>query len=258
MLLCLDVGNSHIFGGVFDGEDIILRFRHDTHLAATSDQIGIFLRAVLRENSIDWKSVNNISIASVVPSIDYSLRAACKKYFNLEPFILKAGVKTGIKIKTANHNETGADLIAGAIAASHYYPNKNIIVVDLGTATTLMAITAEREFLGGAFLAGLRISVNALSDNASKLFPVEIMKPERATGRFTTESMQAGLYYGHLGAIKEIVSKITREVFAKQPPFLVGTGGFSHLFENEKIFDVIFPDLVLHGLRLAWENNIEK
>lgn len=257
MILCLDVGNSHIFGGIFaeDSDEILLRFRHNTNKGYTSDQLGVFLKNVLRENNFDPINIKNIAIASVVPFIDYSLYAACKKYFNLDPFILRAGVKTGIKIKTANPNESGADLIAGCIAAVKLYPKQNLLIVDLGTATTIAAISAEKEFLGGAILPGLRISMDALHSNTAKLFPVEIIKPEKITGRFTAEAIQTGLFYGHLGAMKEISKLMAHELFLHKSFLIVGTGGFSRLFENEKFFDALQPDLVLHGIKMALELN---
>jgi len=272
MLLCLDVGNTHIFGGVFADDQLLLRFRHKTDYGVTSDQIGIFLKSVLCENNLASRNlkcekkigpnpkcdgyIDAVAICSVVPPVDYSLKAACKKYLQLEPFILQAGVKTGVKIKTNNALELGADLIAGAIAAIHYYPNKDLLVVDFGTVTTIVAINKSKEFLGCAFLPGMRTSMHALQSSAAKLHNVEINKPEQATGRFTTESIQSGLYYGHIGAIKEITKRIAEESFGNNSiPTLLATGGFAHLFAQEHIFANIDPDLILHGIRLAHEIN---
>ncbi len=156
MILCLDVGNTHIYGGVFIQGEISFRFRYDTKQIHTSDQIGIFLRSVLRENSIDPTKIAEIAISSVVPNIDYSLRAACIKYFSITPFVLQVGVKTGLKIKTVNPAEVGADLISEAIAAIHHYPNDNIIIVDFGTTTTYTAINTRQEFLGLPYYPGSR------------------------------------------------------------------------------------------------------
>lgn len=252
MLLCLDVGNSQIFAGVYNDGELVLRFRHETQPTITSDQFGVFLKSVLCENNIDCTHIKNVAIGSVVPSVDYSLRAACKKYLNIEPFILKPGIKTGIKTKAYNQTETGADLIAAAIAATHFHPKQNIIIVDLGTATTITAITANKEFLGASFIPGVRLSINALSNNAAKLFPVEIIKPNNAVGRSTAEAMQSGSYYGHLGAIKEIVKQMIQETFAHTKPIIIATGGLAYLFEDAKIFDFIKTDLVLDGLYLAF------
>jgi type III pantothenate kinase len=256
MILCLDIGNSQIFGGVFDNEKIKLRFRYDTRQSSTSDQLGIFLKNVLREHNLDGSKVEQISICSVVPSLDYSIRAACKKYFNVEPFFLKAGVKTGIKIKYYNPPEVGADLIAGALGAIQHYPGRNIVVVDFGTATTFSVISAGKEFLGGVILAGIKLCMDALQINTAKLFPVEIIPSKTVVGRSTTESIQSGLYYGQLGAIHELIQRITQEIFNGDPPIVIGTGGFAHLFENEKLFTIIDSDLVLNGLYYGLNINL--
>jgi len=255
MILCLDVGNTHIFGGVFAGEQIILRFRYDTKQPHTSDQIGVFFRNVLRENNIDAKKIHKIAFASVVPSIDYSLRSACIKYFDIEPFILQAGVKTGLKIKTTNPVEVGADLIAEAIAAVHQYPKKNLIIVDFGTATTYIAVNSQQEFLGVTILPGLKTAMEALKNNASSLPAVEIVKPEVMLGRNTIQCIQAGLYYSQLATLKELTRGISQQCFADVPPVIIGTGGFSYLFEDENIFTHLAPDIVLEGLYLALLKN---
>lgn len=255
MILCLDIGNTHICGGIFKADKLLLRFRHATYSSITSDQLGIFLKNTIHENNFNCKQITAIAFCSVVPSIDYSLRAACKKYFQLEPFILQAGVKTEIKIKTQNPTENGADIIAGIIAATHLYPQKNLIVLDLGTVTTIAATSKNKEFLGVAFIPGMHTAMNSLQISAAKLFPVEIIKPQKVVGRSTIESIQAGLFFGQLGAIKEITARITTEVFPKENPTLIATGGFAHLFESEKIFDHIEPDLVLRGIKLAYDLN---
>ena len=161
MILCLDVGNSQIFGGLFEQQKIQLKFRYSTRKEATSDELGVFLKNVLNENGIDHHKVTEIAISSVVPSLDYSLSSACKKYFNIVPFILKAGVKTGLLIKIKNPLELGADLIAGAMAAVDQFPGKNLIIVDFGTATTFAAISSKKEYLGTVILSGVRLSMQA-------------------------------------------------------------------------------------------------
>jgi type III pantothenate kinase len=254
-MLCLDLGNSHIFGGVFEGDDLQLRFRHDSKQIITSDQLGIFLRLVLRENGIDADKITKIALCSVVPNLDYSLRAACIKYFNLEPFVLQAGVKTGLHIRYRNPLEVGTDRIATAIAATHLFPGKNIIVIDMGTASTLCAINAKKDYLGGAIMPGIQLSMNALQVNTAKLSAVEIVHKSTALGKSTDESIQSGLYFGQLAGLKDISTRLSEELFAEQPPLILGTGGFAHLFENESLFDTIVPDLALHGLRIAYHLN---
>jgi len=251
MILTLDVGNSHMYGGVFLDETLQLRFRMPTNIGSTSDQIGIFLKACLRENNIDCNNITAIAFCSVVPQMDYSLISACRKYFHLDPFILQAGVKTGLKIKYYNPQEVGSDRIANAIAALALYPNKNILIVDFGTATTFCAINADKEYLGGIILPGMGLSMQALQERAAKLPSVKILKPENIIGRSTIESIQSGLYHGQLGAIHKITEKLSTEVFRHQDYIIIGTGGFAYLFEDENIFTSIHGDLVHQGLRLA-------
>lgn len=255
MILCLDIGNTNLFGGLFQEEKIILRFRYTTRHSSTSDELGLFLKGVLQSNGVDSDKISQISLCSVVPSLDYSIRAACKKYFNIEPFVVHAGIKNGLNILCEPPHELGADRVATAIAATHYHPKENLIVIDLGTATTFCAITHRGDYLSGAIMPGLKISMEALAGNAAKLSSVEIVKPKHAVGRTTPENIQSGLYFGHLGAMRELISRFTKEVFAKKPPVIIGTGGFAHLFQDSKIFDFIESDLVLHGLRIALQLN---
>lgn len=255
MILTLDVGNSQIFGGVFEKDQIKLRFRKTSKTGASSDEIGIFLRSVLKENDLDPDQVTHIAMCSVVPDVVYSIRNACKKYFNINPFVLQAGVKTGLKINYRNPLEVGADRIANSIAATHLYPKKNIVVVDLGTATTFCAISAEKDYLGGSIVSGLRLNMESLESQTAKLPSVEIVAMKEALGRSTVESLQSGLYFGHLGTMKEITKRISDECFAGEKPFVIGTGGFSSLFDKEKVFDVAHPDLVLQGLLMALKMN---
>lgn len=250
MMLCIDVGNSHIYGGVFAAEDIRLRFRH-TSKVSTSDELGIFLKSVLRENECSPETIDKIAVCSVVPQLDYSLRAACLKYFSIDPFFLQAGVKTGLNIKYRNPIEVGADRIANAIAATTLFPGKNIIVIDFGTATTFCAINHQKMYHGGAILPGVRLSVDALSNNTAKLPVVEIIKPEQALGRSTTESIQSGIFFGALGACRELIHRIKAEIFSDQEVLVIATGGFASLFDKQGIYDLLIPDLVLQGIRLA-------
>jgi type III pantothenate kinase len=256
MTLCLDVGNTQIHGGVFDGDKLKMQFRRTSEFRASSDELGMFLRAVLRENDVDPDSVNRIAMCSVVPDAIYSLRNACIKYFDKTPFVLQAGVKTGLKIKYRNPLEVGADRIANSIAASSLYPRENIIIVDFGTATTFCAINGDHEYLGGVILAGLRISMEALETRTAKLPSVEIVALKETLGRSTVESIQSGLYFGNIGMVKEIKSRLIEECFGGAKTRVIATGGFSSLFEKANLFDKIIPDLVLKGLNQALQMNV--
>jgi type III pantothenate kinase len=256
MILALDVGNSNVYGGVFEGDQLRIQFRKSSTQGFSSDEFGLFLRAVLRENSIDPARVRTIAICTVVPDVIHSLRNCCKKYFGLAPFVLGPGVRTGLNIRYRNPLEVGADRIANAISATHLHPGRDLIVVDFGTATTFCAISAEREYLGGVIVAGLRISMEALESKTAKLPSVEILVPESVVGKGTVESIQSGLYYGNVGIVNELVKRISEESFGGRRPLVIGTGGFASLFEKAGIFDVVIPDLVLKGLFLAVKLNL--
>ena len=169
MLLCLDVGNTQIHGGVFDGDVLRCQFRKSTYPLGTTDELGIFFTTVLRENGLDPRIVTQVAICSVVPAALYSLRGAAEKYFRGEPFVLQAGVKTGLRIRYRNPQEVGADRIANAIAAVHQHPGRDLLVVDLGTATTIEVITAAGDYLGGAIMPGVGVSAETLASHTAKL-----------------------------------------------------------------------------------------
>jgi type III pantothenate kinase len=255
MILCLDIGNSHIFGGVFDKDQLKLTFRKASKSGASSDEYGLFFCSVLRENGIDPAVVSAIAMCSVVPEVVYAISASCRKYFDLAPFILQAGVKTGLKIGYQNPLEVGADRIANAIAGTQLYPDKDLLILDLGTATTLCAIGKGKLYKGGVIVPGLRMSMLALDSGTSKLRAVEIVRSEKALGRTTAESIQSGLFLGHLGALREITNRVVEEEYACQRPMVLATGGFASLFEDTGLFDLVIPELALQGLRLAHDMN---
>ena len=262
MILCIDVGNTTMHAGLYPhaGVDapLLLQFRKTSDSRASSDELGVFLRAALRENGVDPSAIRRIGIASVVPDALFSLRGACQKYFGLEPFVLQAGVRTGLRIKYRNPLEVGADRIANAVAATQLFPGRDLLIADFGTATTFCAVTADRDYLGGVIVAGLRISLEALETRTARLPAVEIvpMHGRGSLGRSTVESLQSGAYLGQLGAVREIIGRLQAEHFpagegASQLPLRLGTGGFAGLFEQEGVFDEVIPDLVLRGILLA-------
>jgi type III pantothenate kinase len=248
MILCLDVGNSQVFGGLFENDQLLAQFRRTSHSKSSADELGVFFRSVLRENQIDPDQISVVAICCVVPDMLYSLRACCQKYFNVEPLVLRPGIKTGLKIGYRDPKEVGADRIADAVGAVKLFPRRNLIVADFGTATTLCAITRDKEFLGGNIIPGVRLAMEALETKTAQLPSVEIIPPASALGRSTVESIQAGLYWSNVGMVRELVARITAEVFADEAPLVIGTGGFSQLFNREKLFDHVVPDLILTGL----------
>lgn len=258
MILTLDVGNTQIFGGVFDNNKLILHFRKSSRSSFSSDEIGIFLRSVLKENEINPALISGIAICSVVPELNYPIRHGCIKYFSYDPFMIQPGIKTGLKIKYNNPAEVGSDRIANSIAGTILYPDRDLIIIDFGTATTFDVISKNKDYLGGAIVPGLKISMEALQSNTAKLPSIELDIPERAIGRSTKESIQSGLYFGNIGIVKELVSAIKKESFINSEPLIIATGGFSSMFKDTGLFNAVVTDLVLQGTYYAYKLNAKK
>ncbi len=255
MILCLDVGNTQMFGGAYDGDKFLFSFRKKGVEGLSSDELALFLGNILREQKLDPKSITAVGFCSVVPSVIHSLKNAVRKYLDIEPITLGPGMKTGLKIKYKNPLEVGADRIANAMGANVLFPNKNKILVDLGTATTFCLVNDKNEYLGGAIAPGPRISMEVLEEKTAMLPSVEIIKPENCLGQTTIESIQSGIYFSQLGLIKELANKYKEEVF-KGEAIIIGTGGFSSMFKGEKVFDEIVSDLVLKGLLSFISKNV--
>lgn len=249
MLLCLDVGNSQIYGGLFEDDLLRVQFRRTSQLRSSSDELGVFFRSVLRENNVNPDEISRVAICCVVPDLLYSLRACCQKYFGLDPLVLRPGIRTGLKIAYRDPKEVGADRIADAVGAVTMFPDRNLIVADFGTATTICAITRDKEFLGGNIIPGVRLSMEALEERTAQLPAVEILPPRTALGRSTVESIQSGLYWSNVGMVRELIGRITTEEFSDEAPVVIGTGGFVQLFNREELFDHVVPDLILAGLQ---------
>ncbi len=256
MLLVLDVGNTQIYGGVFEDTTLKVQFRKSTQHAISSDELGLFLKTVLRENVLDPAEVKAVAICSVVPDLVHTFRNCCLKYFHVTPFFLHYGVKTGLEILYRNPLELGSDRITNAIAATQLFPNENLVIIDFGTAIKFCAVNANGQFLGGAIAPGLRIAMEALEAKTARLPNVEIVSPKVATGRSTVENIQSGLFYGTIGMVREITTRMISESFANQKtPQIIGTGGFSGLFADSGIFNTMVPDLILRGLMYAYRMN---
>lgn len=252
MLLCLDVGNTHMLGGVYDGEKLVARFRYATPLIGTADQLGIFLTNILQINQIIPSAIQAVAVGSVVPGCDYTIQHTINHYLKADYFVLRPDNQKTLKIRCPQPQEVGADRIANAIGAVHQFPGQNLIIIDMGTATTLCAVHGNRDYLGGAILPGMRLGMESLRSNTAKLMEVNIEAPPSMVGITTRESIQSGLYYGQLGALRELINGFKAEAFADKEVMVLGTGGFSNLYREQAIFDVVLPDLVLQGLRHAY------
>jgi len=253
MLLAVDVGNTHITLGVYDKDDLISNWRIATDRQKSADEIGILLFNLFNINNIDPKKISDVIISSVVPTIMYSLTHAVRKYFNMEAIVVDASsVKSKLKINYDNPREVGADRIVNAIGAIEYYPTP-LVIVDFGTATTFCVVNENNEYLGGNILPGIKISMAALFEKTAKLPRVEIQKPKSVIGTNTVDSMQAGVYYGYVGSVEYMISKI-KETLGRDDITVVATGGLARLISGDaKGINHIDSMLTLKGLNVIYK-----
>jgi type III pantothenate kinase len=256
MLLAVDVGNTNIVFGIYHGHNLTASWRMATHKEQTEDEYGIMLKSLLRDAGVNILSIRGAIISSVVPTITPVLEKMCIKYFSVKPLVVGPGIKTGINIKYENPREVGADRIVNAVAAHHKYGGP-VIIVDFGTATTFDAVTAGLDYLGGAIAPGIGISTEALFKSAARLYRVEIARPDKIIGRNTAASMQAGIFYGYVGLVDEIVGRMKEEMGGGRI-FTVATGGLAPLICSEtRSIDTVDMMLTLDGLQLLYEKNTE-
>ncbi len=260
MILVLDVGNTNIVLGVYDGDKLISVSRLSTDSKRTADEYGIQVMDLFLQEELDSSDIKGVIISSVVPNIMYSLEHMIIKYFQVVPIIVGPGVKTGINVKYDNPREVGADRIVNAVAAYEMY-NRSIIIIDFGTATTFCAVGGNGDYLGGVICPGIKISSDALFEKAAKLPRVEITKPKKVIGRNTIASMQSGIVYGYIGQVDYIVEKMKKEMMdlGEDEPFVIATGGLAKLINEEsKSIDTIDSILTLTGLKIIYEKNKEQ
>ncbi|MCI9271287.1 MAG: type III pantothenate kinase [Dorea sp.] len=254
MLLAIDIGNTNITLGVFRDKELLGKFRMTSKLSRTSDEYGITLRELLRNQDMDPAEVDAVIIASVVSDIMHSFGSAIIKYFECKPIVVSAGIKTGIRVTTENPRQTGPDRIVDAVAGYKLYGGP-IIVVDFGTATTYDLVGPDGTFGVGVIAPGIRTSARALWGGAAMLPEIEIRKPESALARETISSMQAGLVYGHIGQTEYIIKKLKKES-GYEDAKVVATGGLGTIIVDETdAIDFYDPDLTLKGLQLIYEKN---
>jgi type III pantothenate kinase len=258
MILCFDIGNTDIYGGVCKGRELVAEFRKSSQLRPSADEFGVFVLQILATKGIPVDELRAVAVASVVPDCNGMVVQACETYLGISPLILQAGVRTGLKIRNKNPGEVGADRIANAIAAVELFPGVDRVVIDMGTATTFCAINRNDEYLGGVIAAGMSLSMQALARNTAKLPYVDLGHPSACLGKTTVENIRSGLYFGHLGLIREVINRLREEAFEGRDPIVIITGGHARFFRDETLVDKYIPDLVLRGLCRAAELNEPK
>jgi type III pantothenate kinase len=254
MLLAIDIGNTSIVIGVFEGESLLSSWRLSTRADRTHDEYGIMIIDLLTVNELKAGVIGGIIISSVVPPLSHVFEELSLKYFDRGPMIVSSELDTGIKILYKKPEEVGADRIVNAAAAYHLYGGP-IIIVDFGTATTFCFVTSRGEYLGGVISPGIEISANALFERTAKLPRVDLSRPSKIIGDNTVTAMQAGLIIGHAGLVDRMVEEIKRET--GENPYVVATGGLAGLIAPEsRTIKEVMPSLTLEGLRIIYNRNI--
>jgi type III pantothenate kinase len=254
MLLVIDVGNSNIVLGVYRGDELECDWRIATDKDRTVDEYAMLMHNLFDLDGMKFEQLTAVMISCVVPPMLNSLESLCRKYFKLTPLVVGPGVKTGMPIQYDNPKEVGADRIVNAVAAYAKW-HCGMIVVDFGTATTFDVISAAGEYQGGAIAPGIGISAEALFARASKLPRVEFSRPPQVVAKNTVNSMRAGIFYGYVGLVEGIVTRIRQEVGL--PLKVIATGGLAaSIAEATEMIESVEPFLTLEGLRILYQRNL--
>ncbi len=253
MLLAIDIGNSNIILGVLENNELIATWRIVTAVHRMPDEYASLLLSFFDRKEINTSQITDAALCSVVPPLIGVFEEVCLRYFNTRPLTVEAGVKTGVRICMDNPKEVGADRIVNAVAAHRLYGGP-AIVIDLGTATTFDAVSADGDYLGGAIAPGITIATEALFSRTAVLPRVELTHPKRAIGTNTVAAMQSGIVYGYVGLIENIVARIQKELGSKAK--VIATGGYANLLAEEtSIIETVNPDLTMIGLNLIYQMN---
>jgi type III pantothenate kinase len=253
MLLTLDIGNTNVTVGVYDGERLCAHWRLATVHDRMPDEYGILLTQLFQHRGLATADISGVAIASVVPPLTSIFSEVSRDYFGQDALVVDAGVKTGVRIRYENPREVGADRVVDCAAVQHKYGGP-ACVVDFGTATTFDAISRQGEYLGGAIAPGITIAAEALFARASKLYRVEIAPPARVIGTNTAMAMQAGIFYGYVALVEGLVARFRTELGEEMK--VIATGGLAEKVAREtKVIQYVDPWLTLDGLRIVYAMN---
>jgi len=253
MLLTIDIGNTNITLGLYEGKELGPRWRLATANDHMPDEYGLHLLGLLEPAGHTPASVSGICLASVVPPLTSKIVEACRRYLAKEPLVVDAGVKTGVRVRYEDPRAVGADRIVDAVAVLRMYGTP-ACVVDFGTATTFDAIAENGDYLGGAIAPGIGIAAEALYQRTAKLTRVDLQKPPSAIGRNTVHAMQSGLLYGYVGLVEGMVARFRQELGENMK--VIATGGLADIVAKEtQVIQILAPWLTLDGLQIIWEMN---
>lgn len=254
MLLAIDLGNTNIKYGVFDGKNLVASFRVSSRISRTADEYGSVLVGLLNNRGIEIGDITGIIFSSVIPALNYTICHMCEYFFNIQPLVIGPGVKTGLNIKADNPREVGADIIVNSVSAYNKYGGP-IVVIDFGTATTFDVISEKCELIGVVIAPGIKTSLEGLATKTAQLPMVELDAPKTVIGKNTKHCMQAGIIYGFAGLVENILKKIKVEMGLKEVQ-VVATGGLGEIIAKEvKMINRVDRTLTLDGLRLIYELN---
>ena len=257
MLLAIDVGNTNIVLGVFDGDRLVDSWRLATLRERTSDEIGIWVGQLFEHRGINQSQVTGIVMGSVVPPLTGTFIKMAQRYFDMTPLNVDSSVDTGMTILYKNPAEVGADRLLNGVAAYRLYGRERhvpMIVVDFGTATTFDALSAKGEYLGGVICPGMQISADALFQRAARLPRVDVRKPCEVIGRTTVGAIESGLYHGYVSLVEGVVRRMREELGGNAA--CIATGGLASILSPDiDLIEEVDPDLTLQGLRMVWERN---
>jgi type III pantothenate kinase len=253
MLLAIDIGNTNLTLGLYQGSELGPRWRLSTEHERMPDEFGLQFIGLLAHAQVDPKDLHGIVLASVVPPLTGKVAASCQNYLHQDPLIVDTGVKTGVRIRYEDPKAVGADRIVDAVAVLQLY-GAPACVVDFGTATTFDAISSEGDYLGGAIAPGIGIAAEALFMRTAKLPRVDLQRPPAAIGRNTVHAMQSGLLFGYVALVEGMVARFRQELGPTMK--VIGTGGLAEIIAREtQVIDEVAPWLTLDGLRMVWELN---
>ncbi len=257
MIICIDIGNTNIKYGIYDGDNLVISFRVGTDSKRTSDEYGSQLMSMLRFKGVTYGEITGGIMSSVVPSLDYTVARMCEVYLGFKPLQLAPGLKSGLNIRCDNVKEVGADRIVNCVSALTHYGEEGVpmVVIDFGTATTFNILNDKGEFIGGVISPGIKGSLDSLVGGTAKLPRVEIEAPQSVIAKNTVTNMQAGIVFGFAGLVEHIVKRIKRELGAERV-ITVASGGFSDVIAKEiTCIDVVDKLLTLSGLKYLYNLN---